>query len=660
MSIKNQILLAIFISVLVPVSMIAVITISEVTKRAESSFKESSQLQLSTVSFTFETYFNEMSRILVFLSELNIVRDSSGGELSTYFTGEKEPGIQAKQSNEREKRLFELFETLGSSNVAYSYVYMGDKTGGYVEWPGKGVYTGWDSRDRPFYKLGMGAPGEIVYRNAYYWEPIDAALLSLVRSYENPRGAVEGVVAIDVSLDSLTTMAGTIQVGQTGYVMIIEDNGNVLVDGKNPENVFKNIQDIKNKNNVVIQGGDSRERERGLVEFTANGTDFVAFSFISDRLGWQFVTVIEKSEVFASARSMTWVTVIVAVLLVMLFSGIGAYYSNTIVKRINTVKRNLKAIANGNGDLTTRINVTSNDESGELARWFNKFVGFTHGVILTIRDSAEQVNSVAEQTSLQSKEMADTSKEQLDSISQIVTATSEMAATANDVASNCVAAASKADSGMTHIAQGKSIVESSANSAEVLGQRIQEANTVISELDSETDNINNILTTIQNIAEQTNLLALNAAIEAARAGEQGRGFAVVADEVRNLAQRAQESTEEIGNLLSSLVNRTLSVSKTMDASLAESQKTIADSKKALQAFIDIESSVQEIQDMTTMIATATEEQHLVTEEITKNITSVNDAAESVSSVSENLASLCSSQMALSEKLKNLVGNFKLN
>jgi len=191
-----------------------------------------------------------------------------------------------------------------------------------------------------------------------------------------------------------------------------------------------------------------------------------------------------------------------------------------------------------------------------------------------------------------------------------------------------------------------------------LGASIQNSSKVLQELEKETVNINNILSTIQQIAEQTNLLALNAAIEAARAGEQGRGFAVVADEVRNLAKRTQDSTEQINNILNLLVNRIKEVTVSMDQSLVESGKAIVLSDEVMAAFESIEGKVQMIRDMTMQIATATEEQHLVTEEINQNIVAINDAVTQISVQAAEVESYAQEQSGLSSELKQLVVRFR--
>ncbi|MFI8508880.1 methyl-accepting chemotaxis protein [Pseudomonas sp. NPDC079086] len=254
--------------------------------------------------------------------------------------------------------------------------------------------------------------------------------------------------------------------------------------------------------------------------------------------------------------------------------------------------------------------------------------------------------------------MSATLQRQLSSVEQIVTAVTEMSSAANEVAKTCVQTADVSEQGLVATRNGKEVIARSTSGVNKLGTSIQNSSKVIQELEKETVNINNILSTIQQIAEQTNLLALNAAIEAARAGEQGRGFAVVADEVRNLAKRTQDSTEQINNILNLLVNRIKEVTVSMDQSLVESGKAIVLSEEVMAAFESIEGKVQMIRDMTMQIATATEEQHLVTEEINQNIVAINDAVTQISVQAAEVESYAQEQSGLSSELKQLVVRFR--
>ncbi|WP_020405456.1 methyl-accepting chemotaxis protein [Hahella ganghwensis] len=653
MKIKTKLLTAFLVTTLLPVLIVAIITVRNVITQAEKQFLDASNLDISIIDQSFQNFFDVIGFTVAFMADYSAVGDTESGGLTTYFGDGKKPSQIAMQNGGREQRIFELFSAIGDNNPMLGYVYMGDKQGGYLEWPGTADYSNWDPRKRPWFDMGRDGNYQLVRRDGYYYEPDDAVYVSVLKGFRNSQGAFEGVVAIDVSLKALTDMVQQIKFGETGYVMIVEGSGNILVDGGHPENNFNAISDMDAEYFSIINNTES-----GIIEFEIDGVGYMANVYHSDDLGWKFVGFMEKSEIFAGAKDVAATTVVVSIILVVLFGFAGVYIANRIVTPINSVKDNLKTIAEGEGDLTTRISVDSKDEAGELAQWFNQFIESTQQMIQAIKSTAVKMDEVSLDTNGSATEMAESSSHQLSSIEQIVTAVTEMASAANEVAKNCVDTATVSEEGLSATKVGKDIINRSASSVEELGNSISSSNTVILELEKETGNINNILSTIQDIAEQTNLLALNAAIEAARAGEQGRGFAVVADEVRNLAKRTQDSTEEINKILTQLVQRTKDVSATMERSSKESEASVELSAEALQAFESIEAAVERIRDMTTQTASATEEQHLVTEDINKNIVTINESANQVSEVSSQVESLCAKQTELSRQLTQLVSRFR--
>ncbi|MFC6671551.1 methyl-accepting chemotaxis protein [Marinobacterium aestuariivivens] len=378
----------------------------------------------------------------------------------------------------------------------------------------------------------------------------------------------------------------------------------------------------------------------------------------SPDLGWKFVGFMQSDEIFASARQLTRTTLIVSAVLVLLFGALSLVIANRIVNPINSVKDRLRTIAEGEGDLTTRLDVSSRDETGELARWFNQFIESTQRMVIAIKDTATRMDQVSARTNSSASNMAGATGHQRGSLEQIAAAVTEMASTANEVARNCIDTADVSEQGLEATRNGKKIVDRSSTGVRQLGDSIRHSNEVILDLERETENINNILTTIQDIAGQTNLLALNAAIEAARAGEQGRGFAVVADEVRTLANRTQQSTEEINNILNLLVSRTRDVSITMERSLSESGEAITLSGEAMKAFESIEAAVQQIRDMTMQTASAAEEQQLVTEDINKNILAISESANDLQEISTEVEHHSGEQTGLSGQLTQLVSRFR--
>lgn len=653
MKIKHKLLLSFLVATLVPVLVVALFTIRNVTEEAKIQFEESSSLDVKLVNNTFVTLFDSVGHTVSAMADYPAVRDTEGGELTTYFGPARKPGATATANGGREKAIFDYFSGIGNNNPTFGYVYMSDTKGGYVEWPGTGDYGDWDPRQRPWYGLGKDANFQLARRDGYYWEPDDAVYVSVLKGFKDQSGNFAGVVAADVSLKALTDMVQKTRFGETGFFMLVESSGTLLVDGHQPANNFKKLSELPGDYVTEIA-----KTENGVIEVSIDGVDYLANVFTSPTLGWKFIGFMQTDEILAGAHRLAWLTLIACAVLVVLFGVAGVVFANRIVTPINLVKEGLRTIAQGEGDLTHRLPVLARDETGELAKWFNQFIESTQSMITVIKENAISMHGVSTQTNDRTTAMSDSLHRQSSAVEQIVTAVTEMSSAANEVAHTCVRTAEISEQGLSATHNGKQVIARSTAGVNDLGASIQASSKVIRDLERETVSINNILSTIQQIAEQTNLLALNAAIEAARAGEQGRGFAVVADEVRNLAKRTQDSTGEINTIITLLVSRITEVTVSMDRSLSESTKAIERSGEVMGAFENIESAVQMIRDMTTQIATATEEQHLVTEEINRNVVAINDAVGQVTDQATEVERYSHEQRELSSALKQLVGRFR--
>lgn len=314
-------------------------------------------------------------------------------------------------------------------------------------------------------------------------------------------------------------------------------------------------------------------------------------------------------------------------------SIVGIFIIFLLAKNIGSTLSNLTTrfenIAQGDGDLTQRIEIDSKDEIGQLAFWFNTFVEKIQLTLHNAKNTAELVSQSSMNTMAETEKSQIKLQNQVNEVTQLATAINEMSATAQEVASSALQAATAANQIQTSSEDGQKIMNNAASSVEELAAFINEAQSQVVSLAASSNDIQKILTEIGSIAEQTNLLALNAAIEAARAGEQGRGFAVVADEVRNLASRTQSSTQEINSMLVILQQNTQGIVTVMDSSQKQALATKEDTLIAQQNLIEISNAILVANDMNNQIASAAEEQSSVSEEINRNVTSINEAADEV-------------------------------
>lgn len=293
-----------------------------------------------------------------------------------------------------------------------------------------------------------------------------------------------------------------------------------------------------------------------------------------------------------------------------------------VVKPLQTVGNALAVIAAGGGDLTSRLDIKSNDEIGQLADNFNHFIAKLHGIIKGVMDTASEVNNTSNTIIDSASNNVQSTQQQLQEIEQASTALNEMSLTTNEIAQNANQTAKSTEECNALARTGSEVVQSTAEQINLLGDDMTVTAGKISQLRDKSETIGSVLDVIKSIAEQTNLLALNAAIEAARAGEQGRGFAVVADEVRSLAKRTQDSTSEIEQIIAELQKASCEANESMDESQVALQKTVQESQNASNALADILTTIDQISGMNIQIATASDEQNAVAEDVSRNVTEI--------------------------------------
>jgi len=344
----------------------------------------------------------------------------------------------------------------------------------------------------------------------------------------------------------------------------------------------------------------------------------------------------------------------------MFIVGSIAYFiSNLISHNILNVVDSLRDMAKGNGDLTKRLTTKSTDEIGELVDSFNRFVEKLQHIIGEVYSSTTQLAAAAEEMSVITVSSTENVSKQQRETEQVATAMNEMTATVMEVSNNAEQAAESTGQADTQAQEGRQVVNDTVESINLLAKEVDSAANVIHELEQNSDSIGSVLEVIRGIAEQTNLLALNAAIEAARAGEQGRGFAVVADEVRSLASRTQQSTQEIQSMIERLQSGAQRAVEVMATSRTRAQSSVEKSEKAGDSLTVITEAMSNIMAMNTQIAEASKQQSEVAEEINQNIVNISTIAEESASSTSELSQSNIALAELSSKLQGLVGQFKI-
>jgi methyl-accepting chemotaxis protein len=365
---------------------------------------------------------------------------------------------------------------------------------------------------------------------------------------------------------------------------------------------------------------------------------------------------LRSAEDYSASRNfmlmLTFIAIVAGIIMAL-------YIALTISGSLKNLVARLEDIAQGEGDLTIVVDESSKDETGDLARAFNQFVTKIRKVITEVTDSTDQLSTAAEELSTVSKLTGDGVENLSGEIELVATAMNQMTVTVHQVARNADQAASSAVEANSHAEKGGNVIRQTVSSVGLLTGEIDRSSEAIHKLKVDSENISSVLDVIKSIADQTNLLALNAAIEAARAGEQGRGFAVVADEVRSLAQRTQQSTSEIEIMIDKIQSGTINVVESMNKSREQTLQVVEKIDETGHVLTLITSSIVSINEMNCQIATAAEEQSSVAEEINRSVVNVQELT-TQSAASTSQASTTSHELAkLGEELKNLVRHFKI-
>ncbi|MFZ5957695.1 methyl-accepting chemotaxis protein [Pseudomonas knackmussii] len=533
----------------------------------------------------------------------------------------------------------------------FNFTYLGQADGSFTMRPNDKMPEGYDPRTRPWYKDALNAGGTTLT------EPyVDAATSQLIITVATPAqsaGQTIGVVGGDLSLQAIVQIINSLDFNGMGYAFLVSGDGKVLV-APDKDQVMKNLGEIYPQDTPRIGAGLSETELKG-------STRLISFTQVKGlpSVNWYIGLSIDKDKAYAMLSKFRTTAVVAALVAIVAIIFLLGMLIRVLMQPLTAMGRAMQDIAQGEGDLTKRLSVASNDEFGTLANAFNRFVERIHESIREVAGTARQLHDVSQLVVNASNSSMANSDEQATRTNSVAAAINELGAAAQEIARNAADASHHASDASQQAGDGRQVVEQSISAMNLLSEKISYASTHIETLNSRTVNIGQILEVIKGISEQTNLLALNAAIEAARAGEAGRGFAVVADEVRNLAHRAQEAAQQIQGMIEELQVGAREAVTTMSESQRFSQESVEIANRAGQRLASVTGRISEIDAMNQSVATATEEQTAVVDSLNMDITEINTLnQEGVENLQATLRA-CADLENQAGRLRQLVDSFRI-
>lgn len=505
----------------------------------------------------------------------------------------------------------------------------------------------WDPRARPWY-IKAKKEGKLIITEPY----ADSATGEILISVATPlitNGNFIGSIFFDLSLAGLSDLVNQVTLFDAGYIFIVSEGG-VIVAHPDGKMNGKNIKSLLPNSPIQTSKIDRPE---------IDGEEFnLRFAKIPGQ-DWYIGVLLNENIAYKAINDMRSQVIIFAILSLLVSVVVLLVLMKRLLLPLDNLNEAIKNIASGDGDLSKRLSTNTDVEFADLANGFNTFTGNLQEQIKLLKNYGDEVKK-GTQITQQGAHQSDTSiAEQLQEIEQLATAMNEMSVTSADVANNAQGAAAAAEEANDASLEGVNIVGQTTSSITALSNNIEDTVKDVETLEDATHSIETILQVINDIAEQTNLLALNAAIEAARAGEQGRGFAVVADEVRTLASRTQDSTTEIRAMIDKLQSGVKSVVTAMQSSQQAAAQSVEKAELTGQALEQICESINKISDMNMQIASAAEEQSSVADEINQNTVKIKDISLSVSEHSHKTNDAIEMQTTSINKQNQILDSFKV-
>jgi len=506
--------------------------------------------------------------------------------------------------------------------------------------------SGWEPRERPWYKAAKKS-NKLIITEPYTGSVSKEIMVSIATPVVN-NNQFQGALFFDVSLSSLNKMLNEIKLFDAGFTFVVSEQGKLIshpdasLNGQ-PLNKFSMQLDIN----------------KPLQTIDVNGAPTLVNIIRIPNLNWYVGVALNEKTAFESVSELAKDSFVYSIFSLLIGMAALLLIINRLMKPLSQINQAMTDVANGNADLTTRLQSNTEAEFLSLSTSFNAFSQMLQTLVSDIKYLGQDILNHAQTSESGTKNTNNAISLQLNEIDSLAAATNEMAATSVEMANTAEQAkecVQNADKAATY---GQKTVNNTATAISELSKQVEMAVKVVKNLETASSGIESILSVINGIAEQTNLLALNAAIEAARAGESGRGFAVVADEVRTLAQRTQEATTEIKTMIEQLQSGAKSAVTEMNHSQTYVNETQSHALEANTALNDIRSYISSIVDLNDQISLAAHEQNLAIEEANRNANNIKDISHEVSDEAKNVNENMKNQLLSIKKQEQILAQFKV-